>query len=125
MRWIPRSSDRHSRRIVVLVDAKAVLGAAAKGRSSSPALLRLLRRLASLALAGDLLLRYAYVPSEDMPADPPSRGKARRPADPAARLIAHARRLDDIARRELGSDACPDSDVSSAFSSLDGYVYGS
>ena len=82
MEWLLRSVARRSCRVPVLVDAKTVLCAAAKGRSSSPGLLRILRRLAALVLAGDLLLRLVYVPSEDNPADAPSRGVVRRPRRP-------------------------------------------
>ncbi len=57
-----------------MVDAKAVIAAAAKGRSSR-GFNRLLRQLAGLCLAGDLLLRTLYVPSEHNPADWPSRGE--------------------------------------------------
>ena len=35
-------------------------------------------RVAALQLAGDLLLKLVYVPSEDNPADAPSRGVVRR-----------------------------------------------
>ena len=38
LRWFLRSEKRHGRRLVMLVDAQAVLGAVAKGRSSSPSL---------------------------------------------------------------------------------------
>jgi hypothetical protein len=62
VRWILRSTARHSTRIVVLVDAKAVLGAAARGRSSSACLKREIRQLAALTLAGDLLLGTSTCP---------------------------------------------------------------
>ena len=62
-----------------MVDAKAVLGAASKGRSSSPSLLRVMRAIGAHCLAGDLLLRLLYVPSEHNPSDGASRGKRRRP----------------------------------------------
>jgi len=74
LRWLCRSASKHGHRVVILVDAKAVLGAAAKGRSSAPSLKRHARRLAALTLAGGFLARYVYVPSEDNPADAPSRG---------------------------------------------------
>jgi hypothetical protein len=77
VKWILRSTARHSKRIVVLVDAKSVLGAASRGRSSAPSLKRVIRQLGALTLAGDFLLRYVYVPSEDNPADAPSRGVTR------------------------------------------------
>jgi len=78
LRWILLSKRRHSRRVVLLVDAKAVLHAAAKGRTSAPTTLREIRRVAAYSLAGDLLIRYCYLPSEDNPADAPSRGIVRR-----------------------------------------------
>ena len=95
--WLLRSVARRSCRVPVLVDAKTVLCAAAKGRSSSPGLLRILRRLAALVFAGDLLLRLVYVPSEDNPADAPSRGVVRRAARPGGGL----RRGDALAASRL------------------------
>jgi len=78
LRWLLRSPARHGRRTTLLVDAKAVIGALARGRSSAPALRRAVMRTAALALGGDLLLHLVYVPSEDNAADAPSRGRALR-----------------------------------------------
>jgi len=75
LRWLLRSVDRHCRRTTMLVDAKAVLGAVARGRTSAPSLRRAVTRAASLVIGGDILLHLAYVPSEDNAADAPSRGK--------------------------------------------------
>ena len=75
LKWVGRNWRKHHKRLVVLVDAKAVLGAAAKGRSSAPALRGVIRAIAAHSLASDLLLRLVYVPSEDNPADAPSRGR--------------------------------------------------
>jgi len=61
----------------MLLDAKAVLGAIAKGRSSSPSLARPTRRLSAHLLAGELHLKVVYVPSEENAADDPSRGRTR------------------------------------------------
>ena len=77
LRWLCRSQRKHSHRVVVLGDAKAVLGAAAKGRTSAASFKRPIRQLSALTLAGDFLMRYVYVPSEDNPADRPSRGPCR------------------------------------------------
>jgi len=77
VRWILRSPARHGRRTVMLLDAKAVLGAIAKGRSSSPSLARPTRRLSAHLLAGELHLKVVYVPSEENAADDPSRGRTR------------------------------------------------
>ena len=74
LRLITRSAARHSCRVCCLVDAQAVLGAVAKGRSSSGTLGREVARIGAIAVAADLLVRYVYVPSESNPADAPSRG---------------------------------------------------
>ena len=76
---------------MVLVDAQAVLGAAAKGRSSSRCLARDIARIGALAMAGDLLLKLVYIPSEDNPADAPSRGVVRRWRTRPSAIPAHAR----------------------------------
>ena len=78
LRWTLWSVARHGRRTVLLVDALAVRGAVAKGRSSAPSLRREVMWISALVLAGDLLLKLVYVPSEDNPADAPSRGIVRR-----------------------------------------------
>ena len=75
VRWILRDRRRHGKRVAMLVDAQAVLGAAARGRSSAKTFGREIKRLAALALGGDLLIRYIYIPSEDNPGDAPSRNK--------------------------------------------------
>ena len=75
IRWLLRDRHRHSRRVAMLVDAQSVLGAAAKGRSSAKSFGREIKRLAALVLAGDLLVRYVYIPSDDNPGDAPSRNK--------------------------------------------------
>jgi len=77
IRWLLRSVRRHARRTVLLMDARAVLGAFAKGRSSAPSLFRPARRLAAHVLAGELHVRFVYIPSEENPADDPSRGRRR------------------------------------------------
>jgi hypothetical protein len=77
LRWLTRSHWKHASRVPVLVDAKAVLAAASKGRSSARTIQRQMRKLAALTLAGDFLIRYLYVPTEDNPADEPSRGTVR------------------------------------------------
>ena len=80
LRWLLRSPHRHGKRTVFLVDAQAVLGAITKGRSSALRIRKDVANVAALCIAGDILLRSAYVPSEDNPADEPSRGclRARR-----------------------------------------------
>ncbi len=74
LEWLGRAARHHNRRQVILVDAKAVLGAAVKGRTSSRALRLQLRRLAALQLATHVALHLLYIPSEHNPSDHPSRG---------------------------------------------------
>ena len=75
IKWVLRDKRRHGKRVTVLDDAQAVLGAAARGRSSAKTFGREIKRLAALVLGGDLLVRYVYIPSEDNPGDAPSRNK--------------------------------------------------
>ena len=76
-RWLLRTRHQHCHRVVILLDSKVLLGAAAKSCSSSRALNRLLRKAAAMVFAGDLYLRLVFVPSSDMPADAPSRAELR------------------------------------------------
>jgi len=81
-RWLARSSKFHSRRLVMLIDAKAALCACAKGRSGSPVFRKTLLRIAAFTLSLSLLPRFLYIPSEDNPADDPSRGVTDRSSAP-------------------------------------------
>lgn len=78
VKWLVRRSSHFHHRLVVLIDAKAVLGAASKGRTSAPAIRGVVRHIGALLLATGTLLRLVYVPTEHNPADAPSRGKRRR-----------------------------------------------
>ena len=80
--WLLRRPERHGRRIVVLLDSRVAIGAASKGRSSSQALLRCLRRTAALTLAGQLQPYYLYIGTDENPADAPSRGLLQRKREP-------------------------------------------
>ena len=94
LKWVLRSPGNFGRRLVILVDAKAILGAASKGRTSAPALRGVLRRIGSLLMATNSLLRLIYIPSEDNPADKPSRGKLNSIRKPwTKRQLASQRRL--------------------------------
>lgn len=77
-KWLLRTAKHFHRRLVVLIDAKAILGAACKGRSSARTLRGIMRQLGSLLLATNSLLRLVYIPSEHNPADAPSRGRRKR-----------------------------------------------
>ena len=114
-RWLLRSAQRHSVRAVCLVDSKVVLGGVNKGRSSSLPILRVLRRIAALQLAGDLLLRLVYIPTECNPADAPSRGVRPRPASRHVRnkckdekLEAKRTRYHQRLRNEIERSFCRD-----------------
>ena len=80
VQWLLRSVARFSSRAVIGIDAKAVLYAVLKGRSSAPTFSPIVRRVAAHCLAGDLMIYPLYVPSESNAADAPSRGARKRPA---------------------------------------------
>ena len=126
LRWVLRSRARFNSRLVFLIDAKAALSAVAKGRSGSPTFDGTLCSIMSLLLATGCLLRGIYIPSEDNPADHPSRGRRRRPpgrrvlrkqgfSKPERRLhraVMTSRRIAAFVRDHSGFD----SDSSSAWS---------
>ena len=78
LRWLLRSSTRHSKRALLMIDAQAVLGATAKGRTSAPTIRRGVMRVGALLLAGNIQPYFGYIPSEENPADTPSRGIVRK-----------------------------------------------
>jgi hypothetical protein len=82
LRWLLRNRANHSSRAVVLIDSAVIVGAAAKGRSSSR-LHRVLRKLAVLQLGSNLQLHVILIPPKHNPADLPSRGKRRKRVQPA------------------------------------------
>ena len=73
-RRLTRSIRHHSKRSVLLVDAKALIFALRKGRSSSSAFKVQLQKIAALNLCADVAVTYGYIPTSCNPADPPSRG---------------------------------------------------
>jgi hypothetical protein len=62
-----------SRRVFLLLDSSVAFFSLWKGRSSSPALLLVLRKISALLLAGGLSLLPGWIPSAVNPADAPSR----------------------------------------------------
>ena len=75
--WVLRKgSPTQPRQVVFLQDSQVVVGAGTKGRSSSSALMRPLRRTAALLLAGNLWIDRLWIPSKANPSDGPSRGRA-------------------------------------------------
>ena len=83
IRRLLRSPEQQHRHIMLLVDAKAVVGALRKGRSSAPTLKHVIKAIAGLCLAGSIRLHILYVHTKSNPADAPSRGICSRPK-PAA-----------------------------------------
>ena len=53
-KWLLQSVSRYNRRIIILPDARAILGAAQHGRTSARSFQREIRRIAALELAGNL-----------------------------------------------------------------------
>ena len=104
MKWFTRSLRNHGKRLAVLIDAKAVLGATAKGRTNAPGLRSVVRSLGAYQIASDTLLRLTYIPSEHNPADLPSRGRRRRFRTKAKPAKAHSRfgtRTDRMLEKQL------------------------
>jgi len=62
-----------NRRVYLLLDSTVAFFSLWKGRSSSPALLLVLRKISALLLASGLSLLPGWVPSAVNPADAPSR----------------------------------------------------
>eukprot|EP00435_Cladocopium_sp_Y103_P043576 s1827_g12.t1 len=71
--WRPRRHQFGDCRAMHLTDSQVALAVGVKGRSSSRALNRLLRKFAALQVAGGLWPLLAYVESGQNPADGPSR----------------------------------------------------
>jgi len=74
LHWVFRRGPRAlGRRIYLLLDSSAAFFSLWKGRSSSPRLLLVLRKINALLLAGGLTLLPGWLPSAVNPADAPSR----------------------------------------------------
>ena len=71
--WALSFPSSLGRRVFLLVDSTVSFFALWKGRSSSPKLLLVLRKISALLLAGGLSLLPGWVPSAVNPADGPSR----------------------------------------------------
>ena len=67
------SPSSHSSRVYLLLDSAVAFFSLWKGRSSSPSLLLVLRKISALLLSGDLTLLMGWLPSAVNPADAPSR----------------------------------------------------
>jgi hypothetical protein len=71
--WALSFPSALSSRVFLLLDSSVAFFSLWKGRSSSPTLLLVLRKISSLLLAGGLSLLPGWVPSAVNPADAPSR----------------------------------------------------
>lgn len=74
LRRLLRSPSQHRHRLIYLVDATAIQGSLRKGRTSAGTIRRQIRQAAALQIATGVMVVFLYVPSEDNPADKPSRG---------------------------------------------------
>eukprot|EP00438_Fugacium_kawagutii_P022150 Skav235748 [mRNA] locus=scaffold803:24495:31367:+ [translate_table: standard] len=83
--WLKHCAKKHpGHRIVGLLDSRVTIGAASKGRSSSPALSQILRGCLGYILGGGLYIGCHHVRSSWNRADAPSRGHD---VEPATRQI--------------------------------------
>lgn len=73
LRHMSRSPVSRGHRVHLFVDSQVVLGAFAKGRSSSSPLNRLCQKVALLCLENNVRLELYWIPSKLNPADHPSR----------------------------------------------------
>ena len=73
LRWRTRSAKRIFTRFFHLLDSQVALAVLVKGRSSSEALNRVVKRASALTLAASLMPAYGYVRSDWNPADGASR----------------------------------------------------
>lgn len=73
VKWSLSFPSSPGRKLLIFSDSQVAIGALRKGRSSSPLLLRRLRAISSWLLASGLRLLLYWIPSEDNPADDPSR----------------------------------------------------
>ena len=71
--WVLSYPSALASRVFLLLDSTVAFFSLWKGRSSSPALLLVLRKISALLLAGGLSLLPGWVPSAVNPADAPSR----------------------------------------------------
>lgn len=72
LRWVSTLHCPPSK-ILFLTDSAVLAGAASKGRSSSPSLLQVLRKLAAIQLATGFVIAWRHIKTDQNPADGPSR----------------------------------------------------
>jgi len=76
VKWVS-THNTYGDRVTLLTDSTVTLFAVRKGRSSSLPVLRQLRRIGAVLIAGAFRLEIAWLPSSSNPADAPSRVFAR------------------------------------------------
>ncbi|OLQ04444.1 Pepsin II-4 [Symbiodinium microadriaticum] len=101
LKWASRSVAKHHKKLAIMVDAKAVLGAASKGRTSAAAVRGVVRAVGAYSLCCDFLLRLVYIPSEDNPADAPRKALSPCPWLPDALRVTPSSWLGDHVRQLL------------------------
>ena len=87
LKWRGRSAAALGSRLCCFVDSQVAISVAAKGRSSSKALNRVIKRINSFCLAADIHPFFVYVRSKLNPADAPSRIAKARTRAIAARTV--------------------------------------
>jgi hypothetical protein len=73
LRWLASRPSARGSRVVWLTDSAVAFYGVRKGRSSSPHLLHILRKIAALSLMARITLLPVWLPSKANPADRPSR----------------------------------------------------
>lgn len=73
IKWCISYPSAMGKRVLLLTDSQVCYYSVRKGRSSSPRLLLLLRKIAALCLASGIVLHIVWVDSSSNPADLPSR----------------------------------------------------
>ncbi len=73
LKIITSRPELHAKRIAFFVDSTSLLGAVAKGRSSSRRLNRIFQKISSLLIVANVRPIWLWIPSEYNPADTPSR----------------------------------------------------
>lgn len=94
LEWVGQSPACYSKRLVVLIEPSRLWVLSARAALSAGALKRQVSKISSLCLALDIGLHLGYVPSEQDPADHPSRGHAlpaRHPRRPKTRVFTKRR----------------------------------
>ena len=106
---VARNGPKYRRRFLLLCDSRVATGAINHGRSPSPRINRLLRRLIPICVGSECYFSILWIPTECNPSDPVSRGrplwrwiqKAR--ADRDNRQRQNEAKRQQLRRRKLGA----------------------